>query len=122
MMFSVVVLPHPDGPRSERNSPLCTSRSRSCSTGVAPYDMATPRSSTSMSTGAGLAPSAREEHRPALRPVSQLLPDHVVVGGEEPRIGLVAVGDLRCVLGIELHRAVRRRVPHLLAEGLLRVR
>ena len=51
MMLRVVVFPHPEGPRSDRNSPLYTSRSRLCRTGVAPYDMATPRSSTSMSTG-----------------------------------------------------------------------
>src|SRR5262249_32961216 len=67
-------------------------------------------------------PSAREEHRPALRPVSQPLPDHVVAGAEESRVGLVAVGGPRRVLGIELHSAVRGRVAHLLAEGLLGVR
>src|SRR5882672_1133586 len=122
MMLSVVVFPHPEGPSRDRNSPLYTSRSRLCRTGVAPYDMATPRSSTSMSTESSRRRSAREDRGPALRPVAELLADHVVVRSQEPGVVLGAVGDLGRVLGLELDRAVRRRIPHLLAEGLLRLR
>src|SRR5829696_4197429 len=44
---SVVVLPHPDGPSSARNSPGCTSRSMRSTATRSPNRFVTPRSTTS---------------------------------------------------------------------------
>ena len=42
-MRSVVVLPHPDGPRMERNSPSNTSKSSACSTSLPSKRFTRPR-------------------------------------------------------------------------------
>src|SRR5437762_8636795 len=83
-MLRVVVLPQPDGPSSERNSPRATSRLTPWSTGVDPYRIDTSRSWTSISTERGLSAPAgarlsAEDRGPALGPLAELLADDVVV-------------------------------------------
>jgi hypothetical protein len=43
-----VVFPHPDGPRREKNSPLCMVRSTQCNTRKSPKDLPTPSTATSL--------------------------------------------------------------------------
>ena len=52
MILSAVVLPQPDGPSSERNSPLRTARSTPSTAVMAPKRLTTPTSSASISTPA----------------------------------------------------------------------
>src|SRR5688572_23010672 len=114
---STVLLPHPDGPRSERNSPDAASRDTSSTATTAPKVL---RSRRSVSAGAAAAltvaggGSARDLAPPALRPLGQLPGDHVGVG-EVHALDVVPVGQ-------EL-RQVRRQL-HLLVgrAGELRLR
>src|SRR6185436_5089948 len=48
MMFNVVVLPHPEGPSRQKNSPSRISRSRGCNATMSAKFLVTPRSSIAL--------------------------------------------------------------------------
>ena len=58
MMFSVVVLPQPDGPSRQKNSPSRMSRSRGCNATASPKLLLTPRSSIALARSAASAAGA----------------------------------------------------------------
>src|SRR5438874_1866440 len=104
-MRSTVLLPQPDGPRRERNSPGAASRETSSTATTAPNDLRSRRTLSAgaapLTAGDALAPrrrSTRDLAPPALRPLRKLLrhevgvgevhaPDDVAEGHELPQIG-----------------------------------
>src|SRR3954467_1264558 len=76
MMFNVVVLPHPEGPSRQKNSPSRISRSRGCNATMSAKVLVTPRSSMALprllvsATAAGVERSSStgklvNAHRPS---------------------------------------------------------
>src|SRR4029453_13604068 len=109
---STVLLPQPEGPRGERNSPGAASRETSSTATTAPNDL---RSRETLSAGAapltaGDAPppgrgSTRAPPPPALRPLREL-PRHEVGVGKVHALDEVAKGHELRQIGRELNLLV----------------
>src|SRR5258706_2813484 len=107
MMRSSVVLPHPDGPRKQTNSPCATSRRMSRSAVKAPKSLRIPS-------------SRRKGSAPCFTPLFPRLGFRVVA---LVPLGEDAFARFRGLLEIHLHQAilvVLRHVPHRLRHAGLR--
>src|SRR5580765_5941119 len=116
-MRSTVLLPQPDGPRSERNSPGAASSETSSTATTRPKVFRSRRTardgSAALTAGAArltarVAPgrrSPRDLAPPALRPLRELLRDEVRVG-EVHALHEVAVGHELGQIGRQLDRLV----------------
>src|SRR5260221_3528485 len=118
--ISVVDLPQPDGPKSDRNSPRSTERSTPSTATKGPYRLTRPRSSRKAKRAD--RDLFRDLALPALGPVSTLLVDRVPVHRDELADLLRAVGNELRHVGIELGVLVGRAVPILLRPNRLDLR
>src|SRR4030095_15166082 len=118
-MRSTVLLPQPDGPRRDRNSPGTASSETSATATTAPNDLRSPetRSAGAAPLTAGDTSPARRGSTsdlapPPLRPLRELL-RHEVGVGEVHALHEVAVGDELREIGRELPLLVggARRMP-----------
>src|SRR5262245_53931972 len=125
---SSVLLPHPEGPRRETNSPGATSSVTSSTATTEPNVL---RSRRTLRAGAapfmtadapGVTPrSTRDLAPPALRPLGKLLRDQIGVG-EEHALHQRAVGHELREVGRELDLLVGRPGELALREALLALR
>src|SRR5215212_6845078 len=118
MMRRLVVLPQPDGPSSEKNSPALMSS-------------VTPSTATTLPSKVLVTSSSlmvAEDSVSALQDFGDARVDVVLAGVVPFPVGLDQGRDLGLrreqlgvVLGVELHLPVGRRVPHALGQQLLHV-
>ena len=113
---SVVVLPHPDGPSREKNSPLAMSRSRSSTTVEPPKILVRPRSETDGVVPVGVLVSVLtsvasgdqvQAGRPAAEQAGKGQGGHDQQGGAEQHQGADRVdgrGDPEPDRGVDPHR------------------
>src|SRR5690348_4484968 len=115
----VVVLPQPDGPRSERNSPFSMLSERLSTTATAPYRFVSP-SRTRKLIAAVAPPSPLDLARPTLVPFFAMLVHGVPVDHLELVHLLRPVGNAGALLGWQLHILVDGAEPGAAREHRLR--
>src|SRR5690349_8214777 len=92
---SVVVLPQPEGPSSERNSPFSIDSDRPSTAVKSPKCLASPSSMRyDMAVASVSSASTLDRAVPAVGPLAALLVDHRPVGGNQLAHLRLAVGNL----------------------------
>src|SRR5215208_6575846 len=125
MMRSSVVLPQPDGPRRQTNSPWLTARLTSRRATKLPKCFETP-STASASLGFGfcviaLFPLGEDAVAVLRRPAEVVLHQHLLIVRRHvgKRLGDARHGDDRVALRVELVRLLGRHPVHHLARRVL---